>query len=93
MARRLVTVGILRGGAARCGSASVLHFENVGRNTTMWNFLLHIWNRQCYLYTNRSFACEYVARGHDSLPGTPRTGSKGGMQVCVSSGRSPAIVL
>jgi hypothetical protein len=50
------------------GSRKVaLNFENVGVNTTMWNFCLPIQHRQCYLYTNRSFACEYVARGHDSL--------------------------
>jgi hypothetical protein len=72
MARRLVTVGILRGGVAGLGPQNVLCSENVGINTTMWNLCLHIRNRQCYLYTNRSFACEYVARGHDSLPGGRR---------------------
>jgi hypothetical protein len=74
MARRLVTVGILRAGVARLGPRMCSVSENVGINTTMWNLCLHIQNRQCYLYTNWSFACEYVARGHDSLSrGAPRT--------------------
>src|SRR3984957_1540775 len=59
----------------------------------MWNFCLPIQHRQCYLYTNWSFACEYVARGHDSLSrGCRARHTRRGLQVCVSSGRNPTIV-
>jgi hypothetical protein len=76
------------------GSRKVaLNFENVGVNTTMWNFCLPIQHRQCYLYTNRSFACEYVARGHDSLSRrAPRTASPGGCKCVFRPVVNPTIV-
>ena len=71
--RRLVTVvRILWGYEKEIRAGNVIHPENVGINTTMWNFGLHIRNGKCYLYTNWSFTCEYMAPGHESpTRGTP----------------------
>jgi len=54
---------------------NVIDFVNVGINTTMWNFGLHIRNLKCYLYTNWSFTCEYSLPSRFASQQVPRAGS------------------
>ena len=50
---------------------NVMGFVNVGINTTMWNFGLHIQNLKCYLYTNWSLHANIRCQG-DSLTSRSR---------------------
>jgi hypothetical protein len=89
--RRLVTMGRILFGYDSEEAGRLTRSENVVINTTMWNFGLHIWNGKCYLYTNWSFTCEYMAPGHESPTRVPRTGTER-FRKGVSSGRNPTSV-
>lgn len=87
--RRLVTMGRILFGYDSEEAGRLTRSENVVINTTMWNFGLHIWNGKCYLYTNWSFTCEYMA-GAATDQGVPRTGTERFRKGCfVRSFRPP----